>query len=533
MSQAVLEKPRTPSPAADAVLPFALPLELNVADPELIRELQAHAEGRARDEYALMALRIGLLALKQARGQIDVDAVRREGERLIADLDGKLRLHAQGLEKELANSLKEYFHPESGKFQTRVKQLLGADGDLERFLRQQIGAKDSELARTLLTHVGQDSALFKLLSPKESEGILKALGDTLRESLADQRTRVLSEFSLNNDQSALSVLVKKLRENQAELGQGVKEQIEVLMKEFSLNRDDSALSQMVARIKQASETIDSHLTLDKPDSALARIKKELLELLARQAETAAKFQEEVKLALEQMKVRKAEALRSSQHGRDFEQAALAFLEADARAAGDVLEATGNVVGQIKNCKKGDAVLELGPEHAAAGARIVVEAKGESGYTLTKARAEIEEARKNRGAGVGLFVFARRNAPAGQEPFQRLGDDLFIVWDEDDPQTDLFLKAGLMVARALCTRQARVREASAADFAGVEKVILDIEKRAGNYDEVRKWATTIKGNAEQILERVRIDQDGVRRQIDNLRDLMEDLRKAVNEGPAGG
>ena len=77
----------------ESVLPFALQLELNVTDAELIRELVAYAEGKPRDEFALSALRIGLLALKQARGQVDGDTIKREGEKLLAALDGKLRLH--------------------------------------------------------------------------------------------------------------------------------------------------------------------------------------------------------------------------------------------------------------------------------------------------------------------------------------------------------------------------------------------------------------------------------------------------------
>jgi len=73
----------------EQVLRFALPLELNVTDPELIRELLAHAEGKPRDDYALCALRVGLLALKQARGQVDGDKIKREGEKLRSALATK------------------------------------------------------------------------------------------------------------------------------------------------------------------------------------------------------------------------------------------------------------------------------------------------------------------------------------------------------------------------------------------------------------------------------------------------------------
>ena len=50
--------------------PFHTPFpELTITDPEVISELHAKQEGAERDEYALGALRLGVLALKQARGR--------------------------------------------------------------------------------------------------------------------------------------------------------------------------------------------------------------------------------------------------------------------------------------------------------------------------------------------------------------------------------------------------------------------------------------------------------------------------------
>ena len=48
----------------------AILLELLVSDPDSLRELLQKEEGRERNEYALAALRIGLLSLRHARGQI-------------------------------------------------------------------------------------------------------------------------------------------------------------------------------------------------------------------------------------------------------------------------------------------------------------------------------------------------------------------------------------------------------------------------------------------------------------------------------
>ncbi len=112
----------------------------------------------------------------------------------------------------------------------------------------------------------------------------------------------------------------------------------------------------------------------------------------------------------------------------------------------------HTTGAIKNCKIGDFVTELGPDSAAPGARIVWEAKDDRSYDLKRALAEMDEARKNRQAQVGVFVFARSAAPDGLQPFARYGNDLVITWDPEDPASDLFIKAALSVARALVIRE---------------------------------------------------------------------------------
>src|SRR5262245_12384666 len=68
----------------------AIRLELWVRDPELAAALVAVSEGRRREEFALGALKIGVLALRQAQGRVDAEAVRNEGERLIANLAAQL-----------------------------------------------------------------------------------------------------------------------------------------------------------------------------------------------------------------------------------------------------------------------------------------------------------------------------------------------------------------------------------------------------------------------------------------------------------
>ncbi len=115
----------------------------------------------------------------------------------------------------------------------------------------------------------------------------------------------------------------------------------------------------------------------------------------------------MKVELTKVVTRREEADRSTRHGLAFEEAVCEWLARRVQQKGDHSERTSNFTGQIKNCKVGDFVLELGPDCAAAGAKVVVEAKEESGYTLADARKEIEKGRENREAQIGLFIFSRK------------------------------------------------------------------------------------------------------------------------------
>src|SRR5262249_18778826 len=206
------------------------------------------------------------------------------------------------------------------------------------------------------------------------------------------------------------------------------------------------------------------------------------------SQTNQSFQAEVKLALERMVVQRQEAARSTRHGLIFEDVVCEFVGCEAQRLGDLAKRTGSETGLIKNCKVGDSVIELGPESAAPGASVVVEAKEVAGYTLIEAREEIERGRKNRSAQVGLFVFSARLAPSelSATPLVRHGNDVFVTWDPEDAASDLHLRTGLTLARALCIRESRQSDAQAADLEAIDVAILDIEKKSEGLAEIRTW-----------------------------------------------
>ena len=497
-------------------------LQLTITDRELCEVLSGYEEGQERSEYAVAALKIGAIALRQAQGRVDAEHIRQEGEIFIANMRGALESHQNEVTSQIANCLKDYFDPDNGRFNERVKLLVDDGGDLERVIRSQIAGEGSQLARTLTEYVGKGSPLMQTLDPSSSDGLIGLLAKSTDETLAMQRDRILSEFSLDNGDGALSRLVAELRNNHGEVSEALKERVDAVTSEFSLDREDSALSRLMDRVERAQSQISKEFSLDEDGSALARMRGDLIEILNGQQDTNARFQEEVKIALVEMTARKRESERSTRHGIAFEEAVYSYISESSQKAGDIATHTGNTTGRIKNNKKGDIVVQMGSEHAASGARIVIEAKEDNSYKLDKALAEIEEARKNRDAQIGIFVFSKRSAPEDLEPFTRDGSDVVIVWDAEDSASDIILDASLSVAKAICVQDRSQSDTAGADVEEIQKAVLEIERQANGLEEIKSSAETIDKQVTRILDRARIVRNGLDRQVGILNEKVESL-----------
>lgn len=501
-----------------------LRLELDILDPESIDALASLPEGRVRNDFARQALRIGIVALRQAQGRVDAEAVRNEGERLITALASTLGDYRRQTESLLQDTLKSYFDPSDGRFTERVERLVRQDGELERVMRGQIENNQRAIAEVLTEFIGEDSTLLRALTPDESNLFLGGLRASLETSLSAQSGQILREFSLDNDDSALARLVRELKARHGELTGDLAKQIQSVVNEFSLDNDDSALSRLVRRVEQAQKQISSEFSLDAENSALARMKRELLHVLDAQRQRNEAFQAQVQEALSNMKVRKEEAARSTTHGRSFQDEGFRVLQRLCEQANDIAEDVGDSTGLIPRSKIGDCVITLGADCLAAGERVVVEFKEDASYSLRSTLEEIESARKNRGADVGLFIHSRRTAPQGMAEFARHGQDIVVVWDAEDEASDILIRAGLMVAKSICVRTGAQAHGRTAELAAMESAARAVEKQCTKFETIRTRCDTIKRAADSIIEQSDIGQREILRQIAELDEHLAGLKR---------
>ena len=487
-------------------------LKLDVRNQEVVAELLRREEGHERTEYALTALRVGVLALRHAGGFVDAEQLKSEGQRLIHEVEKRLNDHWSKLDKELEGELERYFDPDRGHFHERVKALVSDDGELARVLKDHVAGDNSLLAKQLAETVGQNSPLMKYLSPNQQDGLIQTITRVTQERLEEQGKKVLGEFDLNNEDSALRRLIKQIETN------------------FDPDNEASALGIMSTALEQTREQIRKDLTLDDESSALSnlhgKLKKQIDEMLAEQG----KFQQDVREVLAELRGAKKERAVSPSGGFDFESLAGDALR-ERMHTDELFDSVGETTGLVARSKVGDHVQTLGAESAAPGSKIVYECKRAENYTLAKALAELGEAKKNRGAEAGVFVLAAssvRDNPRMQAEFERSlkrqGNDILVVWDPEDETSNVNLDAAVTLARALVVREVAGSDAaSEVDWTSLDKALNDIDRQLQYFDDLATWTGNIERDAGKLKDRHKKMADALRKDLERITDDLNTLR----------
>jgi hypothetical protein len=204
-----------------------------------------------------------------------------------------------------------------------------------------------------------------------------------------------------------------------------------------------------ARVRELVEAkldeVLQQFSLDEDGSAMSRLQRMLSEFFVRLNQSLG-----IKAATE------AEAKKGHVKGMVFEEDLYQSFAEIGRELGDDTELVRGTVGSISRCKKGDVLATLGETSGAPGQKVVFEIKDQP-FRLKDAIDELQEAKKNREATCGIFVFARGCEPSEVGDFRKLGEDFYVTVDKEDLAAGkalLFLDSAYKTCAGLCTRRQR-------------------------------------------------------------------------------
>jgi len=183
----------------------SLHLELHVEDLTVIEFLSEFEEAR-REEKALEALKVGVIAIRSASPSLDMKIV----DDKFRDVEGRISKCLDGFQDGVKNRLEEHFKPGTGYVDRSLESLFGDKGTLTLMLNEYFGTDGGRVSSLIRNHIGPSSEFAKSLDPSNKESVISRIEETVRKNLEENAENIVKEFSLDTEESALTRLKSEL-----------------------------------------------------------------------------------------------------------------------------------------------------------------------------------------------------------------------------------------------------------------------------------------------------------------------------------
>ncbi|HEV2949950.1 MAG TPA: hypothetical protein VGX70_21410 [Gemmataceae bacterium] len=404
-------------------------LALEVREPLLVAYFEPYEEPE-RSAKALEALKVGVIALQTACPTLDTQIVKDQ----FAEM-----------QKDFGDALARCFEEKDGLLPKSLNDAFGDKGTLPQFFVRYFDPESGRLARLMDGQIGPSSRFGKLFDPRNQDGVI-------------------------------AVIEKKVKDL-------VEEKLNEVLGEFSLDENDSAMSRLKTMIESAFIGL-----------------REALGLKAARAE---------------------EAERGHVKGFSFEEDLYQVVAELGRQFGDETDLVRGTPGILK-CKTGDYLITLGETTGAPGLDIVVEVKDQD-YKAKKAIAELQDAKKNRDAVSGIFVFAKGREPVEFGNFKRIDNDFYCTVDkavlaEGGPLP--FLWAAYELARVQAVAAVRKEAGGKLDLERIQQHIDGIAVWVPRLAEIATKAKTVQNSGEAIESTAREIKEDIERRVSEVLALLQ-------------
>lgn len=438
------------------------PIQLSLAidDPQIQTYLKKFPEENW-PQKAVEALKIGIIALDSASPSLDAKIV----EEKFQAAERKINDCLEGFDRQIKFCLESHFG-DSGKLPLKLDGLVGKNGTLATTIDRYFAEGSGELSKVFKNQVGENGTL--------STTINGLVGPN-------------SDFHKSLDPQNKGSIIAKLEDT---VKKNLTESLNSLTKQFSLDEESSALSRLQ---KALSTEIDG-------------LKKSNAEYLM-----------EIKGKLEFSKGKAQEAERGTAKGAELEDNVYDYLETR-HADEATITPIGSTLGNIKNCKKGDVLIQLDETIYGEKNTIVIEVKGNAGYTLSKAKNELSEAKENRSADIGIFAFEKGCEPRNMDDFAMTNNDFFITIDKvalEAGQNLPYLDAAYSIAKVVLLSLEREHTGAGFNKILFEAKIKNILKLVADTSALTTTAKTITTSAKDLEKSITAFSKNIQEEVAQL------------------
>ena len=170
-----------------------------------LSEHQAH-------QLATDAWTVGIRALSNAYAQAQEARLQDIGKSVVEDVDRQLKAHVTAQQETIAAVLGKFFDPNDGQVTQRLASFVDDQGILAHLLEKYLAPQNSVLTQTLAQQVGESSPLFRMLSPTDSQGLIKLLEAQLRSVMNDGHAELVRALDPLAEDGAVARFLKSLRD---------------------------------------------------------------------------------------------------------------------------------------------------------------------------------------------------------------------------------------------------------------------------------------------------------------------------------
>ena len=397
-----------------------LDISLLITDRNVLSYLTQFDDDETRNEKAVEALKVGVIAIQSASPTLDTTVVQSH----FIELETQMRDSLAAFQNEVKDDLTRYFEDGKGVVPKSIEDVFGDAGSLSTTFHRFFHPQEGRLSQLIQSQVGPDSSFGKSLDPENKNGVIAVLEARIQELVEAKLDDVLREFSLDEDGSAMCRL-------------------------------QTLVSTSFEKINRAMGHSDG--------------------------------------TAEEAKKGHVKGIRFEQELYDD------YFVSLCTHCDDDPSLVARTPGHIDSCKTGDLMSTLGEATGAPGVNIVVEVKDRA-VKLKDARTELQDAKANRKAAIGIFVWSRGTEPTEVGDFRRIGDDFYVTVDAEDMRAGkplLYFDAAYRIARAMAVAAVRKESANEIDLGQIENHIEALGTWSERIADMSVKARTIQKSGKLI------------------------------------